>query len=230
MSASTDVLVRSDAGMSRRERAGRAIMWLAVLAAAGAAGTALLSVLDAGSATKVAETWRLCGLVVFTGLFLLLALHPHHYRGVWELVIASKLALVVAAAGYAAHGGITGTGTIIGWDGGLTIALIAAYICCRGWTATPHLRSRKPVGQQDDHPGRSSSRARRTWCLPGKSRSRRFARTTFRPLRGSRTWVTCPPAGSSAVHTGPPGRAHCRPRADPGTAGGARRRMRSSRT
>ena len=154
MSASTDVLVRSAGGMSRRERAGRAIMWLAVLAAAGAAGTALLSVLDAGSASKVAETWRLCGLVVFTGLFLLLALHPHHYRGVWELVIASKLALVVAAAGYAAHGGITGTGTIIGWDGGLTIALIAAYICCRGWTATPHLRTGKPAGQHDDHPGR----------------------------------------------------------------------------
>ena len=114
----------------------------------------MLSVLDAGSATKVAETWRLCGLVVFTGLFLLLALHPHHYKGVWELVIASKLALVIAAAGYAAHGGITGTGTIIGWDGGLAIALIAAYICCRGWTATPHLRSRKPAGQHDDHPGR----------------------------------------------------------------------------
>jgi hypothetical protein len=67
MSASTDVLVRSDGGMSWHERAGRAIMWLAVLAAAGAAGTALLSVLDAGSATKVVETWRLCGLVVFTG-------------------------------------------------------------------------------------------------------------------------------------------------------------------
>ena len=81
VSASTDVLVRSAGGMSRRERAGRAIMWLAVLAAAGAAGTALLSVLDAGSASKVAETWRLCGLVVFTGPVLAAGIAPASLQG-----------------------------------------------------------------------------------------------------------------------------------------------------
>lgn len=81
-----------------RELAGRALMWLAV---PGAAGTALLAVLDADGATKVVETWRMYGLVVFTGLFVLLMLRSHHYRGVWELVIASKLAMTFTAVSYA---------------------------------------------------------------------------------------------------------------------------------
>ena len=48
--------------------------------------------------------------------------------------------MTFTAVGYAAHGGIAGTGAIIGWDGGLAAVLIAAYICCRGWTAVPRLR------------------------------------------------------------------------------------------
>lgn len=187
MSASTASPAPSAGGMSRREGVGRTIIWLAVLAAAGSTVTALFSVLDADGATKVIETWRLCGLAVFTGLFALLSLHPHHYRGVWELVIASKLALTVAAVGYAASGGVTGAGTIIGWDGGLTIALIAAYICCRGWTASPRLLSKEPAAWHDDHPGRSahppnagspgpvgpSSGARHGWDIPARDRQPR---------------------------------------------------------
>ena len=134
MSANTPTATTSAspaAAMSRRELTGRALMWLAVLSAAGAAGTALLTVLDADGSTKVVETWRMYGLVVFTGLFVLLMLRPRHYRGMWELVIASKLAMAFTAVGYAAHGGIAGAGTVIGWDGGLAAVLIAAYICCR---------------------------------------------------------------------------------------------------
>ena len=143
MSASTATTATTTshaAAMSLREMVGRALMWVAVLGAAGAAGTALLTVLDAEGATKIVETWRMYGLVVFTGLFVLLMLRPRYYRGVWELVIASKLAMTFTAVGYAAHGGIAGTGAIIGWDGGLAAVLIAAYICCRGWTAVPRLR------------------------------------------------------------------------------------------
>jgi hypothetical protein len=129
-------------------------MWLAALAAAASAVAAFFTVLDAGGAAKVVETWRLYGLIVFAGLFALLALHPRQYRGVWELVIASKLALAVTAAGYAAHGGITGTGAIIGWDGGLTLVLITAYICCRGWRAAPRLSL--PAREDDAGPPLSS--------------------------------------------------------------------------
>ena len=80
---------RAGADVARRPGRGRA------------AGTALLAVLDADGATKVVETWRMYGLVVFTGLFVLLMLRSHHYRGVWELVIASKLAMTFTAVGYA---------------------------------------------------------------------------------------------------------------------------------
>lgn len=140
MSAGTTTLVTSGAAIAPRERAGKALMWLAALGAAGSAGMALLTVLDAGGATKIVETWRFYGLVVFAGLFALLALHPHRYAGVWELVIVSKLALTVTAAGYAVQGGVAGTGAVIGGDGVLTAVLITAYICCRGWIATPRLR------------------------------------------------------------------------------------------
>ena len=151
MSANTTTATISHAAaMPRRELAGRALMWLAVLGAAGAAGTALLTVLDADGATKVVETWRMYGLVVFTGLFVLLMLRPRHYRGVWELVIASKLAMTLTAVGYAAHGGIAGAATIIGWDGGLAAVLIAAYICCRGWSAVPRLRGAEAAAWHDN--------------------------------------------------------------------------------
>lgn len=153
MPATTTSFIASDGAHSLREKIGRALMWLAVLGAVGAAGTALLTVLDAGGATKVVETWRLYGLIVFAGLFALLMLRPHHYKGVWEITIASKLAMTVTAIGYAAHGGITGTGPIIGWDGGLTAVLIAAYVCCRGWTAAPRLLGTNRAARQDDHLG-----------------------------------------------------------------------------
>jgi len=96
-------------------------------------------VLDADGATKIAETWRLYGLAVFAGLFALLALRPLRYRGVWELVLLSKMALTVTALAYVWHGGIENAGSTAGWDGGLTLILAAAYLCCRGWTAGPRL-------------------------------------------------------------------------------------------
>ena len=142
MSASTATTATTTshaAVMSRREMVGRALMWLAVLGAAGAAGTALLAVLDAEGATKIVETAHVRPGRLHRPVLLLL-LRPRYYRGVWELVIASKLAMTFTAVGYAAHGGIAGTGAIIGWDGGLAAVLIAAYICCRGWTAVPRLR------------------------------------------------------------------------------------------
>lgn len=67
MSTANASFTASDDALSLREKIGAGLMWLAVPGAAGAAGTALLTVLDAGGATKVVETWRLYGLVVFVG-------------------------------------------------------------------------------------------------------------------------------------------------------------------
>ncbi|MGH9093650.1 MAG: hypothetical protein ACRDXE_00665, partial [Acidimicrobiales bacterium] len=104
----------------RRERLGQALLWVAAVGAATSALAAISAVLDADGATKVVETWRLYGLIVFAGLFTLLALRPHHYRGVWELVLFNKLALTVTGLAYAAHGAISDTTTIIAWDGGVS--------------------------------------------------------------------------------------------------------------
>ncbi|MGH8961979.1 MAG: hypothetical protein ACRDWT_12465 [Jatrophihabitantaceae bacterium] len=121
--------------VTSRERVASWLMWLATLGAISASVSALYTVLAASGSTKVVETWRFYGLVVFASLFALLSLRPHHYRGVWELVILNKFALSVTAIGYAVHGGIAETAAVIGYDGGLTVLLVAAYICARGWAA-----------------------------------------------------------------------------------------------
>ncbi len=117
-----------------RERIARSLLWLAAAGAAASAFSAIGAVLEADSATKVVETWRAYGFVVFAGLFALLALRPRGYRGVWELVIFHKVALTVTAVGYAASGGIADTGMIVSWDGGISVLLVAAYVLSRGWT------------------------------------------------------------------------------------------------
>ncbi|MGI8752080.1 MAG: hypothetical protein ACR2MN_07170 [Acidimicrobiales bacterium] len=124
----------------QRERLGKAMLSVAVVGAVASALGAISAVVEADGPTKILETWRLYGLIVFAGLFTLLAIRPHHYRGVWELILFSKLALTGTAVAYAIHGGIPGTASIIGWDGGLSLVLITAYICCRGWTAGPRQR------------------------------------------------------------------------------------------
>lgn len=123
--------------MRGRIRAAQALLWLAAVAAAVAAIMALASLGAANDDIKVVQTWRAYGLVVFAGLFALLALYPHAYRGVWELVLFHKLALTLTALAYLAQGGIPGTSTIIVSDGILVAVLVAAYVLCRGWSAAP---------------------------------------------------------------------------------------------
>jgi hypothetical protein len=118
----------------RRDAIARALLWIAVAGAAASAAASVSTIWQAGDATTVVETWRGYGFLVFAGLFVLLALRPHGYRGVWELVIANKVALTVTALAFAAHGGIAGTSTIITGDGGLARLRIAAYVTCRGWS------------------------------------------------------------------------------------------------
>ena len=45
--------------------------------------------------------------------------------------------MTLSAVGYAAHGGIAGAATIIGWDGGLAAVLIAAYIAAAAGAPFP---------------------------------------------------------------------------------------------
>jgi hypothetical protein len=117
-----------------RERVAKILLWVAAVGAAASGLTAIGAVLDADGATKVVETWRGYGFVVFAGLFVLLALRPRSYRGVWELVIFHKVALTITAVFYAASGGIADTATIIAGDGAVSVLLIVAYVLSRGWS------------------------------------------------------------------------------------------------
>ena len=99
---------------------------------------AINTVSDADAATRVVETWRLLGLALFTGLFVLLAYRPRHYAGVWELVIANKFAL--AAFGIAYEAGTKDAGQILAIDGAIAVVLLAAYVLSRGWRGWTSVR------------------------------------------------------------------------------------------
>jgi hypothetical protein len=121
---------RSRAGWSR-DRLCRCLLVLAAVGAAGAVISDVPTVLAAGRGTAVVETWRLYGFFLFTGLFACLAVRPHGHRGIWELVIANKLALTITGVAFVWHGGITGGADVVIWDGSLTVVLVAAYVA--GW-------------------------------------------------------------------------------------------------
>lgn len=142
MTSVTDVPAAVSRRVPRgRDRIARALLWVAAIGAAASAAASVATIGQASGATAMVETWRGYGYLVFAGLFVLLALRPHRYRGVWELVIANKVALTATALAFAARGGIAGTGTIIIWDGGLSVLLIAAYLTCRGWSRAAEARS-----------------------------------------------------------------------------------------
>lgn len=116
-----------------RTRTSRALMALAAVSAAIATITDVPAVSAAPASTLVVEIWRLCGFGLFTGLFVLLAVRPHGQRGLWELVIANKLALTAAAACFVASGEIPGASSALTWDGLLAALLLVGYITARGW-------------------------------------------------------------------------------------------------
>ncbi|MFI7429596.1 hypothetical protein ACIBPB_21605 [Micromonospora sp. NPDC049836] len=139
MTAATTMQTRpvtTDGGRVR-DRAGRVLLWLSAVGAVGAAAGAYGAVADAEPAVTVVETWRAYGFVVFAGLFALLAVRPRGYRGVWPLVIFHKVAMTVTALVYARNAAIEGTGTILVWDGTLSVLLVLAFVLCRGWVAEP---------------------------------------------------------------------------------------------
>lgn len=139
MSGATTMQSRSWTADGRRlgDRVGRGLLWLAAAGAVAAALGGYAAVADAEPAVTVVETWRAYGFVVFAGLFTLLALRPRGYRGVWPLVIFHKVAMTVTALVYTRNPAIEGTGTILAWDGALSVLLVLAFVLCRGWRAEP---------------------------------------------------------------------------------------------
>jgi hypothetical protein len=122
---------------SRWRTIGHALTWLAAISALTAAASAISDVTAAEHTTLVVQTWRMYGLLLCGGLFVLLALRPQVHGAVWALVISNKAALTITTAAYLAHGGIAEATKTVGWDGALTVVLITAYLMSRA-----HLTSR----------------------------------------------------------------------------------------
>lgn len=130
----TAATTRSTWSTPKRDRAARIILGLCALGALIATASTIGAVADAEGATQVAETWRLAGLPVFAGLFVILARAPRRIAGLWELVIANKLALLVAGATFLS--GTDGGREFVFVDGALVALLIVAYVLVKGWTAS----------------------------------------------------------------------------------------------
>ena len=134
-------------GQAAVVRTARVLMILAALAAGSAAVAAIARLGEATPDTVIVQTWRAYGLVVFAGLFALLAWRPLGYRGVWELVIGHKVALslsaVILVADAGRGGGAADAASVLVWDGSLSVVLLAAYLSCRGWRSWHGSRGRR---------------------------------------------------------------------------------------
>ena len=116
-----------------RDRVAQTILGLCAVGAGFAAATAIGDVADTEGTARLAETWRLFGFPVFAGLFVILGAAPRRVAGLWELVIANKIALVIAGATFLSD--VDGSSDFVYVDGTLVALLIAAYGLTEGWTA-----------------------------------------------------------------------------------------------
>ena len=122
-----------------RDRIAMVLLALAALGALLAFFGALGTTIAASPQAQIVESWRMYGFLVFAGLFVLLALWPRHYPGVWELVILHKSATTITAATLLQ--GATGSSTVVVVDGILTAITFVAYILARGYAGWARLRA-----------------------------------------------------------------------------------------
>ncbi len=119
-------------GVVLRNRIATALMILAILAALYAAVTAVGVALSTGPDTKQVEWWRAVGFMMFTGVFILLALNPRKYPGLWELTIVNKLLLTVIEVSLITENAANAQFSAMA-DGVLTVILVVAYVLSQGY-------------------------------------------------------------------------------------------------
>lgn len=117
-----------------RDQIATGLMLLCALAAGYAFVTAIGVARNAAPDVQMVETWRLFGFAFFACVFVLLAVWPRRYPGLWEVLILNKAALTVA--GFVLIGqGAAGADVAAPSDLVLTILLIAAYLLSRGYAS-----------------------------------------------------------------------------------------------
>jgi len=113
------------------------ILLACAVAAAGSGAVAIIEVL-AATGDAASDAWRAFGLLVFSGLFVALALRPLGNRLLWGLVIGHKVAVAAHAAAVLAGGGATDEArrdlmVVLLVDGLIAGLLVVAFWACRGW-------------------------------------------------------------------------------------------------
>ena len=112
------------------DRIGRGLMVLAAVATLVAFADGVRRMGVVSSDRLWVEAWRTFAYLVFGGMCALLAAGPRAQRGVWELLLGHKTALVVFAAvvGNIPEARLAGL-----VDLGLVLTVGMAYVLCRGW-------------------------------------------------------------------------------------------------
>lgn len=156
---------REAAGGASGQVAGRALLVVAALIAAGTAGFELARLGGSSDATLIVGSWRTFGLIVFAGLFALVAWRPTSYPGVLELSILHKVAVTLVAVNNTQAADAWGVAVV---DGLIAIALIAGYLllgCYRAWK--PARTAARPSAKDQARQGRKSSPAGGRTARPG---------------------------------------------------------------
>ena len=116
----------------QRDRIAKTIM----LFATGAALLAFIGSVSGAFAASpdriFAEIWQSYGFLMFAGLYLLLALWPRHYPGVWELAILNKAALSITFL-LCLRSDVPDAIMIGCIDGGLAIGTSIAYFLTKAY-------------------------------------------------------------------------------------------------
>jgi hypothetical protein len=112
------------------DRVGRGLLAIDAVATLVVFVTGIMALPDVPDDRMITEAWRTFAYIVFAGLWTMLAIAPRRQRGVWELVLAQKIAITVFAF---AAGDLPEARSTFFVDLTLVVTTGLAYVLCRGW-------------------------------------------------------------------------------------------------
>ncbi len=120
-----------------KDRVAMGLMLFAAIGALYAFVSAIGVALGAGPETQQVEWWRVFGFLLFTVLFVMLAIKPRSYPGLWELILVDKAALTAVEFSLITNNAANAFSTAV-VDGILTLVILAAYLLSQGYRSWRH--------------------------------------------------------------------------------------------
>ena len=139
----------AEATTSRRRATGSTLLIVSALGTAGFAGWSMAQLQQTSPESFLSEAWHAFGLIVFAGLFALVAWRPRAYPGLMELTILHSIGMFVLAFTTQDAAGATATMILHGL---LTLALLISYVvlgCVKAWGKQPVAAPATPAGRKD---------------------------------------------------------------------------------